>query len=84
VGNSRTRGTVVFYDLFKKLKALNFKVSMVIYSHTSRSTEVNFSLIGSRCYELQSKLCFCYPKVIYKIAIWVLPVLINIICSKFL
>jgi len=30
VGHSRTRGTVVFFDLFKKLKTLNFKVSMVI------------------------------------------------------
>jgi len=30
VGHSRPRGTVVFYDLFKKLKTFNFKVSMVI------------------------------------------------------
>jgi len=29
-GYSRIRGTVVFFDLFKKLKTLNFKVSMVI------------------------------------------------------
>jgi len=50
------------------LKTLNFKVSVVIYCHTSRSTKGNFSLTGSCCYELQSKLCFCYPKVIYKIA----------------
>jgi len=68
VGDSRTRGTVVFFDLFKKLKMLNFKVSMVIQSHTSHSTKVNFSLIGRCCYKLQSKLCFCYPTVIYKIA----------------
>ena len=30
VGHRRTRGTVVFFYLFKKLKTLNFKVSMVI------------------------------------------------------
>jgi len=30
LGHSRTRGTVVFLDLFKKLKTLNFKVSTVI------------------------------------------------------
>jgi len=30
VGHSRTRGTVVFFYFFKKLKTLNFKVSMVI------------------------------------------------------
>jgi len=30
VGHSRTRGTVVFFDSFKNLKTLNFKVSMVI------------------------------------------------------
>jgi len=29
---------------------------------------MNFSLIGSRCYELQSKLRFCNPNIIYKIA----------------
>jgi len=49
------------------LKTLGFNVSMVIKSHTSRSTKVKFSLIGHRCYELQSKLCLCYPKIIYKI-----------------
>jgi len=41
---------------------------MVISMVTSRSNKVKFSLIGRRYYELQSKLCFCYPKVIYKIA----------------
>jgi len=30
VGHSGTRGTVVFFDSFKKLKTLNFKISMVI------------------------------------------------------
>jgi len=60
--------TVVFFDLLKKSETFNFNVSMVIYPHTSRSTKVCFSLIGSRCYEFQSKLCFCYPKVVYKIA----------------
>jgi len=30
VGHSGTRGTDVFFDLFKKLKTLNFKMSMVI------------------------------------------------------
>jgi len=30
VGYNRTRGTVVFFDLFKKLKTLNFEVFMVI------------------------------------------------------
>jgi len=30
MGHSRTRGTVAFLDLFKKLKTLNFKVYMVI------------------------------------------------------
>jgi len=49
--DSGTRGTVVFFYLFKKLKTLNFKVSMLIKSHSSRSTTVNFSLIGRRCYE---------------------------------
>ena len=29
-GHSGTRGTVVFFDSFKKLKTLNFKLSMVI------------------------------------------------------
>jgi len=86
VGYSRTRGTVVSFDLFKKLKTLNFKVFMVIWSHNRRSTKVNFSVIGSRCYELQRKLCFCYPKVIYKITFrfGFLPTLINIFYSEFL
>ena len=30
VGDSKTKGTVIFSDLFKKLKTLSFKVSMVI------------------------------------------------------
>jgi len=30
VGHSRTRGTVVFFDLFKNWKTLDFKDSMVI------------------------------------------------------
>jgi len=41
---------------------------MAIKSHTSRGTKMNFSMIGRSCYELHSKLCFCYPEVIYKIA----------------
>ena len=82
-GHSRIRGTVVFSDLFKKSETLNFKMSMVIQSHTSRSNKMNFSSIGSRCYELQSKLYFCYPKVIYKIALDLGFTLI-IFCSEFL
>ena len=31
VGHSRTRGTVVFFYLFRKLKTFNFEISMVIY-----------------------------------------------------
>jgi len=57
---------------------------MVIYCHASRCIKVNSSLIGRRYYELQIKLCFCYPKVIHKIAFRFWVTLINIFCSEFL
>jgi len=65
---SRSIGVVWRRLLIMSIGVACWYVSMVILSHSSGSSKVNFSLIGSRCYELQIKLCFCYPNVICKSA----------------